>query len=51
MSEFNCSDEYIKDLLISDRMREDYVVKKVKYRRKKKFLVMYRGLLYVLDRI
>ena len=51
MSEINCPDEYIKDLFISDRMRGDYVVKKVKYRRKKNFfLLIYRGLLFHWER-
>ena len=50
MSEFNCPDEYIMNLFISDIMREDYVIEKVWYRRRKNFLLIYRGLLFLLER-
>ena len=50
MSEINCPDEYIMDLFISDIMREDYVIEKVSYRRRKNFLLIYRGLLFLLER-
>ena len=50
MSEINCPDEYIMDLFISDIMREDYVITKILYRRRKTFLLIYRGLLFLLER-
>ena len=50
MSEMNCSDEYIMDLFVSDIMRVDYVVEKVWYRKRRNFLLIYRGLLFLLER-
>ena len=44
MSEINCLDEYIMDLFISDIMREDYVIEKVTYRKRRNLLLIYRGL-------
>ena len=50
MSEVTCPDEYIMDLFVSDIMRKDYVVEKVWYRKRKNFLLIYRGLLFLLER-
>ena len=50
MSDINCPDEYIMDLFISDIMREDCVVEKFSYRRSTNFLLIYRGLLFLLER-
>ena len=50
MSEMNCSDKYIMDLFVSDIMRVDYVVEKVWYRKRRNFLLIYRGLLFLLER-
>ena len=50
MSEINCPDEYIMDLFISDIMREDYVIEKVTYRKRRNLLLIYRGLLFLLER-
>ena len=50
MSEMKCPDEYIMDLFVSDIMQEDYVTEKVWYRKRKNFLLIYRGLLFLLER-
>jgi len=50
MSELNCPDEYIMDLFISDIMRGDYVIEKVVYRKRRNLLLIYRSLLFLLER-
>jgi len=50
MSELNCPDEYIMDLFINDIMREDYVIEKVVYRKRRNLLLIYRSLLFLLER-
>ena len=50
MSELNCPDEYIMDLFISDIMRGDYVIEKVTYRKRRNLLLIYRSLLFLLER-
>ena len=48
MSELNCPDEYIMDLFINDIMREDYVIEKVTYRKRRNLLLIYRSLLFLI---
>ena len=50
LSEINCPIEYIMELLISDIMRDDYVIEKVMYRRRKIILLTYRGLQFLLEK-
>ena len=38
------------ELFISDIMQEEYVIEKVTYRRRKNILLIYRGLLFLLER-
>ena len=47
MSELNCPDEYIMDLFINDIMREDYVIEKVVYRKRRNLLLIYRSLQFL----
>ena len=50
MSEIKCPDEYLLELFISDIMRKDYVKEKVTYRKRRNVLLIYRGLLFLLER-
>ena len=50
LSEINCHADYIMDLFISDIIREDYVIEKYPYRKRKNILVIYRGLLFLAER-
>ena len=50
MSEIKCPDEYLLELFINDIMRKDYVIEKVTYRKRRNVLLIYRGLLFLLER-
>ena len=50
LSEVNCPFDYLKDLFINDITRNDYIIEKYTYRKKKNILLMYRGLLFLLER-
>jgi len=50
MSELSCPDEYILDMFVNDIMREDYVIEKVVYRKRRNLLLIYRSLLFLLER-
>ena len=50
LSEINCPADYMMDLFVNDIMREDYVIEKYPYRKRKNILVIYRGLLFLAER-
>ena len=50
LSEINCHADSIMDLFINENIREDYVIEKYPYRKRKNILVIYRGLLFLAER-
>ena len=50
LSEINCPFDYLKDMFIKDISRDDYVLEKYTYRKRKNILLIYRGTLFLLER-
>ena len=50
LSEINCPVDYLKDMFIKDISRDDYVLEKYTYRKRKNILLIYRGTLFLLER-
>ena len=50
LSEINCPFDYLRDIFINDIYRDDYVLEKYTYRKRKNFLLIYRGTLFLLER-
>ena len=50
LSEINCPFDYFKDMFIKDISRDDYVLEKYTYRKRKNILLIYRGTLFLLER-
>ena len=50
LTEIICPVDYIMDVFISDIMHDDCVIEKYTYRKRKNFLLIYRGLLFLMER-
>ena len=50
LSEIDFPVKYIMELFVSNIMCDDNVIKKINYRKSKDILVMYRGLLFLLEK-
>ena len=50
LSEINCPSDYLLDIFIKDIFRDDYVLEKSTYRKRRNFLLIYRGTLFLLEK-
>ena len=50
LSEINCLSDYLLDIFIKDIFRDDYVLEKSTYRKRKNILLIYRGTLFLLEK-
>ena len=50
LSEINCPSDYLLDIFIKDILRDDYVLEKSTYRKRRNFLLIYRGTLFLLEK-
>jgi hypothetical protein len=50
LSKINCPFDYLMDMFIKDISRDDYVLEKYTYRKRKHILLIYRGTLFLLER-
>ena len=50
LSEINCPSDYLLDIFIKDILRDDYVLEKSTYRKRRNILLIYRGTLFLLEK-
>ena len=46
LSEIKCLFDYLVDLFVNDITRDDYIIEKYTYRKRKNILLMYRGTVF-----